>query len=401
MNTYQPSLRWIEEQFQTSLSLVKSWSNINSYTENTEGLTKLLDRLQKDFSILEGEQTVIPLASRNHVGTLGKKVEIPVGKALRIKKRPEAALQVLLAGHMDTVYPPTSHFQKVTEVNTTTWKGPGVTDMKGGLAVMLMALAAFERTPEAYKIGWEIIINPDEEIGSVSSEYLFEEAAKRHYAGLIFEPAFADGAFVSARKGSANFTIVIHGVAAHSGRDFIKGKSAIYALAQFITALELANHPESGFSVNVGWIEAGGPVNIVPDLALCKVNIRSTDTEKIERFMSTLEELAVLCRLREGIEIEIIQDTMRLPKPFDLKNQQLFQQFETCAEELRIPFQLKESGGVCDGNILSHAGLPTIDSLGVVGGQIHTHDEFLILESLTQRAQLTALYLMKLGSENK
>jgi glutamate carboxypeptidase len=273
--------------------------------------------------------------------------------------------------------------------------------MKGGLAVMLISLLALERSPYAENIGWQVLINPDEEVGSLSSAHLFEQAAKKCQVGLIFEPAFSDGAFVSGRKGSASYTVIARGKAAHSGRDFSQGRSAIYAIAHYMNILETMNHPESGFTVNVGFIEGGGPVNIVPDFALCKVNIRSSDPDKMKGFLQVLEDIAVQCRQRDGIQIEITQDTLRLPKPFDEKTQKLFKDFEACAKNLHIPFQLRESGGVCDGNILSAAGLPTIDSLGVVGGQIHTHDEFIHLPSLIQRAQLTTQYLLKLASQEE
>jgi glutamate carboxypeptidase len=401
MDQYKPYLEWIENYYPRSLKLVREWSNINSFTSNTEGLAEMARVLQRDFSPLGGEQTLIPLAPRKVLGSGGKTIEIPVGNALQIRKRPKAPIQVFLAGHMDTVYPPSSLFQRVEEINATTWKGPGVTDMKGGLVIMLTALSALENTPLADQIGWEVLINPDEEVGSVSSAYLFEQAAKRHQVGLIFEPAFSDGAFVSGRKGSATYTIIARGKAAHSGRDFSQGRSAIYALSQFMSELELTNHPESGFSVNVGFVEGGGPVNIVPDFALCKVNIRSTDSEKIQNFIHHLNRIADQCRKREGIQIEVHADTERLPKPFDKKTQILFNQFAECAGELKIAFQLRESGGVCDGNILSQSGLPTIDSLGVVGGQIHTHEEFIVLPSLVERAKLTLLFLLKQADKER
>lgn len=398
-SSYHPYLRWIEEQLPHSLSLLKSWANTNSYTNNLEGLAIQLSLLKEEFSKLGGKQQVLSLPPRIVVDKEGKLSKIPVGQALTIRKRPEAPIQVLLAGHMDTVYPPSSSFQTVIETNTQSWVGPGVTDMKGGLIVLYTALATLERTPFAHQIGWEVIINPDEEVGSVSSESLFLEAAQRHQVGLIFEPAFHDGYFVRSRKGSANYTIVTQGQAAHAGRDFSQGKSAIYALAHFIQELEKFNDPELGLNVNVGFIQGGGPVNIVPDFALCKINIRSCEAAKMQTFQRTLEGIAHSCMTREGIRFGITQETFRLPKPFDQKTEQLFNQIAQVADELQIPFQWRDSGGVCDGNILSHAGLATIDSLGVVGGHLHTHAEYIDLYSLTQRAQLTALYLMKLATK--
>ncbi len=394
MDKFKQHLDWLDSRYTHSLELLQLWCSINSFSSNVEGLDAIALALQKEFSTLGGEQKWITLPPRIDIGPGGKAKEMASVKALHITKRPNAPIRFLLAGHMDTVYSPLSSFQKVEKIDEGSWKGPGVADMKGGLIIMLNALSGLEKSPFAEKIGWELLINPDEEVGSVGSAYLFEEAAKRNHAGLIFEPSFSDGAFVSARKGSASYTIIARGKAAHSGRDFFQGKSAIYALSQFIAELEKTNHPESGFIVNVGYIEGGGPVNIVPDFALCKVNIRSTKDDKIKNFIHTLNQIATLTQQREGIKIELHQNTERLPKPLDKKTGLLFDHLKECANELKIPFQLRESGGVCDGNILSHAGLPTIDSLGAIGGQIHTHDEFILLSSLVERAKLTLLFML-------
>lgn len=390
-------LKWIEYQYPQMIALVEKWVNINSFSDHLTGLAEMAAVLAEDFNVLEGETELISLGSRLTVGPKGDQLESPLGQALRIRKRPSAPIQVLLGGHMDTVFSPTCCFQRAKRLDEETLRGPGAADLKGGLAIILKALEALEQTDDASKIGWEILINPDEEIGSPGSTPLFKEAASRHHVGLIFEPSFADGAFVSARKGSANYTIVVRGKSAHAGRDFSKGRSSIYAIAHIIREIEEFIPSNEETTINVGHIEGGGPVNIVPDLAICRVNIRSSTNEDLFTTKAMIEQIIDRCRQREGIQIHLNEDYARLPKPFDHKTQQLFHLYRSCAEKLMLPFLTRESGGVCDGNILSAAGLPTIDSIGAIGGRLHTDEEYLILPSLVERAKLTALFLFRLA----
>jgi glutamate carboxypeptidase len=221
--------------------------------------------------------------------------------------------------------------------------------------------------------------------------------ARKNHIGLVFEPGFGDGAFVSKRKGSANLTLIARGKSAHAGRDFHAGRNSIFALARLITEIEHLNLNEQGTTLNVGHIEGGGPVNIVPDLAICRLNIRSSTAQNL---LDTLEQIRQLVQQAssKGIEIELIEDYCRLPKPFDVAHQALFEQYATCANDLHYPFLLRESGGVCDGNTLAEAGLPTLDSLGAIGGLMHTDEEYLLIPSLVQRAQIATLFLLKLAS---
>jgi glutamate carboxypeptidase len=398
LQPFIPYLKWIESQTDYLKHWVKTWSEINSYSYHTEGLKTLTDIIKRDFTCLEGKVEVISLSLKEEHPIKNKANQLYLGEALRIRKRPSAPIQILLAGHLDTVYSPLNPFQKVIEKDHQTWIGPGVTDMKGGIAILLTTLMALERSPYAEQIGWEVIINPDEEIGSIGSRYLFKEASQRNLLGMIFEPSFSDGAFVSARKGSSTFNVTVKGKAAHVGRDFPSGRHAIYALSQFINHVEALNQMNR-LIVNVGFIEGGGPVNIVPDHAFCRLNVRSSDPIEIMTMQSQLDEIAHLHQI-EGISFTIINETERLPKPFDKNLEAIFDLYGDCARQLHIPFQLRETGGVCDGNITSEAGLPTMDSLGAVGGNIHTPEEYLFLPSLIERSKLASLFLFRLATSD-
>lgn len=397
MHHYTSTLQWINQQKNAMLATVEKWAALNSGSENLTGLAAFLTVLRGEFSILGGEEQVISLNSRQVIGQRGFQVDVPLGQALSIRKRPAAPLQIFLAGHMDTVYGANNHFQHTERLDETTLRGPGVTDMKGGLLILLKTLQALELSPYKESIGWEVLINPDEEIGSPGSTPLFVKAAKRHHIGLIFEPGFADGAFVSKRKGSSNLTIIAHGRSAHAGRDFHAGRNSIYALVHIIQEIEQLTDESKGITLNVGHIEGGGPVNIVPDLAICRLNIRTEKSGDLTHTKAKIQGI-VNAAASDGIELKLVEDYSRMPKPYDTRHKKIFKDYKSCAEDLDLHFQLRETGGVCDGNTLAAEGLPTLDSVGAVGGFIHTDEEYLLIPSLVERTKLNTLFLLKLAS---
>ena len=386
----------VSSQRENFISLLEMWSSINSYTENIEGLSHMLTALKRAFQPLEGKIHQILLPPRQKIDSKGQMINIPVGDALLIKKHPEAPIQILLAGHMDTVYPISSSFQIPSRISPQILQGPGVADMKGGLLIILKALEILEKSSAAGKIGWEVLITPDEEVGSPSSTPLYRECAKKHQLGLIFEPSFPNGNLVSSRKGSANFTVIARGKAAHAGRDFALGRNAITALARFIMEAEALNEPEKGITINIGHIEGGGPVNIVPDLAICRINIRMMETVDLQTLKQKFDEIAKRCNCYEGISLMLHEQGSRSPKPFDKKTKELFESMKSRAQTLGIELDWQPSGGVCDGNILAEEGLPTIDTLGAIGGNLHTSDEYILVHSLVERTLLVSEFLINL-----
>lgn len=398
----QPYLAYIDplrSQKNSMIDLLQKWVNINSHTDNIDGLKKMADAIEASFSPLGGLLKRIPLEDRQKIGPNGKLIRVPTGEALSIKKHPEAKLQVLLGGHYDTVYPQTSPFQTAEMLDAEILRGPGVADMKGGLVILLMALTALEKSPYAGKIGWEVLINPDEEVGSPASHYLFKERAPHYKIGLLFEPAFPDGSLVNERKGSINYTIVAHGKAAHAGRDFYSGRNAIIAMARFAQGAETLNDRRRGVTVNVGSFQGGGPTNIVPDLAICKINVRMENAKDLKLITAAIHEMVKGSSMQNDVTFELIEETIRSPKPFDKPNRLLFEALRNTAQDLEMDLKWQPSGGVCDGNTLHAAGLPTIDTLGVIGGHIHTHDEFMVTGSLVERCRLTTLFLMQLADK--
>ncbi len=393
MSVQNSTLSWIAGQQSAMESLLRELCDINSGSENLAGLANVSAALQPRLSRLGGEIRRIGLADRATVNSCGQLEQSPLAPAISVRKRPDAPLRVFLGIHIDTVYGPESAFQKVIASGADRWVGPGVVDAKGGLVVLLAALEAFERSDAADRIGWEILLNPDEEIGSPGSGPLFAQAAKRNHFGLLFEPALPDGNLVSSRKGSWNYALVVRGVSAHVGRDISAGRNAIHALARCITAIAAMQDLDRGVTVNVGRIEGGGPTNVVPDLAICRFNVRCNDLPEHARVAAQLRGL-VAGTNANGIAAELHGTASCPPKPIDDATARLFDTVSLCGKDLGLHLTWRPTGGVCDGNRLAAAGLPTIDTMGPRGGNLHSDSEYIILESLMERASLCAMVLL-------
>lgn len=398
MNKYFQYLDPINTQQDEMTAQLRNWSNINSGSENIFGLELMLAAIRNSFSSLTDNIVEVSLPPRKVVDSKGLIIDVPLGKAISFIKRPNAAFKVFLGGHMDTVFSKESSFQIAEQIAKDKMRGPGVTDMKGGLIVMLKALETFEKTPFAKEIGWEVLINPDEEIGSIGSLPLLQKSALRNSLALIFEPTFSDGYMVSERKGSATLTIIARGKSSHAGRDYHIGRNAIYALAQAIHEISFLTKSYQNSIINVGYIQGGGAVNIVPELAIAKINYRSNSSEAMQEIKSSIHAICRQTQEINDVQIEIVEGSMRPPKPFDEKTKHLFERLNECSEMLGQKMQWKESGGVSDGNILAAEGLSTIDTLGVVGGNIHTEEEYIFLPSLVEKARLAALFLMRIAN---
>ena len=419
MTTIKSTLDWIDNQRDRMVALVEQWCHINSGSFNVAGLHAMGESLLASFSGLGGHAELLDLQPHERIDSSGHLRKIPLGRAIRIIKRLDAPLRVFLGIHMDTVYSDVS--TRVEHIDGRTLRGPGVADAKGGLAVMLVALEALERSGLAESsLGWEVLINPDEEIGSPGSISLLNEAANRNHLGLVFEPTLPDGSFVGSRKGSGNYTAVVHGRSAHAGRDFAAGRNAIVAMAEFITWLDGLNHqsPKStpasklqveanssrsndgdiGVTVNIGVVEGGSAVNVVADRAVCRFNVRMVHERDVPMIQAWIDQAVATVRRRDSIRIELHGGITSPPKPMDNLTRQIFDHLAACGDQLDIPIRWLPSGGVCDGNKLAAAGLPTIDTLGPRGGGLHSPQEYLLLDSLTERAKLSALLLMKLAS---
>lgn len=381
------------------LDLTLAWAGLNTGSHNLAGLSRLAPKLADALASLPGAVEVSgPLTFERMLAT-GKVEAVQTGPAVNLIVRPAARLQVILTGHYDTVYPAESGFQAVQALDDGRLNGPGLADMKGGIAVMLGALAAFERLAGTARnqLGYTVLLNPDEEIGSPASAALLQAFGARADVGFTYEPAQEDGSLTRARKGSANWSLAIHGRAAHAGRDHASGRSAVRAAARFVVALEDLNGMREGVTFNTGKIEGGSPVNQVPELAVVRFNVRAPDAEAMDWASAEVARLARQHGQGDGLHAHLHGGVTRPPKPVTAQQEALMHFVGSAGADLGVPVAWKDSGGVCDGNNLAASGCPNIDTLGVRGGRIHSEEEFMDPASLHDRMALSALMLLRLA----
>jgi glutamate carboxypeptidase len=374
-----------------------AWSEVNSGSRNAAGLLRVLDLLEAEARRLPAEVLRIATGNSTAVDDNGAVHTEAHADALKITARPEAPIQVVLTGHYDTVFPAGSGFQTVVTRPDGALNGPGIADMKGGISVMLAALEAFETHPDRGRVGWTVLLSPDEEIGSPASAPLLAELGARGHIGLTYEPALADGTLAGARKGSGNYHLIVTGKAAHAGRAFHEGANAVAGAAIIAARLHALNGQREGVTVNVAKISGGGALNVVADNAVVRFNVRVPDAQSSAWVAGTVREIAAEPPF-PGLTLDLHGGMTRAPKPMDASQTALFEAVRETGALLGQTLAWKPSGGVCEGNNLHAAGLPNIDTLGVLGGDIHSDQEFAWPASFVERAQLSALILCKIAS---
>lgn len=379
------------------LEQVEAWAAINSGSRNLVGLAWMATIYADAFSPL-GSPMLIDAAPADAMAADGAIRTLAHGRNLHLTVRPDAPVQLLFTGHMDTVYGVDHPFQTVLPLADGVLGGPGVADMKGGIAVMLAALKAVEASPLAHSIGYEVVINSDEEVGSPGSAALIAKAARGKRAALTYEPsALPDGTLAGARPGSGNFSVRIQGRSAHAGRNPGDGRNAVVAAAAL--ALRLAQAVRPGLAINVARIEGGGPNNVVPEHAVLRVNLRpaTADDEALARAL--LKTATAEIAARHDVTCSLHGRFGRPPKPMTPTAEALFGLVRTVGADLGQTIGWQASGGVCDGNNIAACGVPVVDTMGVRGGAIHSPQEYLIVASLAERAALSAVTILRLAAE--
>jgi glutamate carboxypeptidase len=395
-------LSYLDTRRQPMIDLLTRLSNQNSYSHNFAGLAAVARILGQEFAALSPDTVdFTTLAPAETLSPSGEILRAPLGGLLSFAKRTDAPVQVLLVIHYDTVYPPEAAFQNVTLPDAGTLQGPGVADAKGGIVVMLNALLAFEQSAHAANLGWRVLLNPDEEIGSPGSAPLLVEAAQKANFAVVFEPAPTADTLVTQRKGSGNFSVIFHGRSAHAGREVHKGRNAVLAAARFaLNATAAISAIKGGVTINVGKIDGGGPVNVVPDLAILRFNIRAVTSGQQQQIEAVLQDLLHAAH-RDDITAQLHGHFSSPPWVMNAPAQELFAALCDCGRELNLDLHATSSGGASDANKIASTGLPVLDSLGPVGADIHSPNERVSIHTLVERAKLSALLLTKLSTKSK
>jgi glutamate carboxypeptidase len=387
----------IQAQHDEMLSLLFKWCLINSGSTHLAGLNQMCDALKKAFEPLADCIEIHPSPPMSKIGLDAQTYKQSYGDCLLIRKRPHLKRRMLLCAHMDTVFSEKHIFQNVKKIDDNTLNGPGVADMKGGIVVLLYALQAFEKFDEAASLGWDILINADEELGSPSSRFLLDKIAPQYQVGLVYEPAMSpEGVFAKNRRGSGKFTLICSGRAAHAGRDFHLGRNAIVHLSRILVDIHALNDKKTGVTINIGQISGGEALNIVPKSSVAKLDVRISNP-KDESWVRAQFERIIRKHEQKDYSVECIGEFIRPVKRVNVATKRLFKRLQEIGKRLHLNLEWQDSGGCCDGNNLSAHDLAVIDTLGVRGGKIHSEEEFILLDSLVERALLSTLLFLELA----
>lgn len=364
------------------LSELEEIVNIDSGSKMPKGVEKVCDIFYKKFKDLG-------LIVNKHY------VSDKAGPCLEVRNKDSENIDILILGHMDTVFAEGTAKERPFTIKDNRAYGPGVIDMKSGL---LSVYYAIEDLIKEDKLNASVCIafNSDEEISSVYSSSFLEELGRKSNYALILEPARANGAFVANRKGIMKYHIEFNGIASHSGNNHQGGKSAIQELAHWIIKLHELTDYEKGTTVNVGIIKGGSSANVVCPHASCDVDVRVTCIEEAERINACIKELENNI-LTQGVTVEIDGGLTRPPLNMTEERERLHKIVEKVGDEEGIKVHWEDAGGGTDGNIVAHVGAHVIDAIGPIGGLGHNEKEYLEIDSVEPSNRLLKNLICKLS----
>lgn len=303
-----------------------------------------------------------------------------------------ARRQLLILCHLDTVWSLGTLAEQPLRVKDGRLYGPGSYDMKAGVVIACAALQGLQALGLWPKRPITALFTSDEELGSRTSRALIEREAQRSDLVLVLEPALADGALKTSRKGTGRFVVKTSGVAAHAGAAHDEGVNAIEELAHQILVLQRMTDYERGTTINVGLVEGGQRSNVVPPRARAWVDLRVATPDEGQR---VLKQVRGLKPKLPGASVWVQGDLSRPPMPRDDLMARTFQRAAAIAAELGLTLTEGSSGGASDGNFCAALGIPTLDGLGAAGDGAHARHEHVLIRSLPERAALLAALLTR------
>jgi glutamate carboxypeptidase len=381
-------LSYFSERRDAMVSTIHELVKIESPSDNKEAVDRIAEVVRQKFAQLGGKTYLHPTKEfGNHlqVDFFGKSS----GKALGVS----SAKPILLLGHYDTVYPMGTLANMPCRVAGDKLAGPGVLDMKSGIALMIHAIAGLQDWNRAELNGAlprpvTVLLVSDEEVGSDSSRAITESLEKRAAAVLVLEPSYGPkGAVKTARKGVGEYVVKITGKATHAGLDFEKGVNAILELARQIEKISSFIDLKKGLTVNVGIVSGGSRTNVVPAEATAQIDVRIArmkDAAGIDKKMHSLRPFNRKCK------IEITGGINRPPMERTAGIATLYKQAVAVARDLGWKLDEAAVGGGSDGNFTAGLGIPTLDGLGGVGDGAHATHEHILISELPKRAALLA-----------
>ena len=373
--TWSDRLHYCEAKQEEMVRTIRELVEIESPSDSKPAADRIGTFLAEKFAALGGDSKL------HHVQDFGDHLQVDFSG--RANSKP-----VLLLGHFDTVYPMGMLETMLCGIAGDRLHGPGVLDMKSGIALMLHAIEALQTWHHGLPRPVTVFLVSDEEVGSTSSRKITEALAKESAAVLVLEPAAGlRGAVKTARKGVGEYTLKVKGVAAHAGLDPGKGHSAILELARQILAISKLNDLRRGLSVNPGVIQGGTRTNVIAAEASVDIDVRIKSAKQaagIDRKLRSLKPFDKHCKL------EVAGAINRLPMERTAGVAALYEKAQEIANHLDWKLQEAAVGGGSDGNFTAGMGIPTLDGLGGVGEGAHAVHEFILIPELPRRALLLA-----------
>lgn len=370
----------LREQKKNFVSTLETFTAIESPSSDALSIPPVFDFITEQLTALNF--TLIKVKGKNTGGYL----------FARHKDRKKNQPIQLLMGHADTVWPKGTLDKMPIVVKNDVITGPGVYDMKGGIMQMIFALRVLKELNFKMEVEPIILINSDEEIGSIETNHIIKSLAKISNRALIMEPSLGyDGKLKTGRKGVGVYTITITGEAAHAGLDPGGGACAILELSHVIQKLFSLNDIKKGISVNVGLIEGGVGSNVIAPTSQATIDVRIT---KMEDGLEIEKKIKDIKPVNTDVNINVTGNIRRQPMLQDEKNQKLWEIAKLNGDKLGIPLEQAIAGGGSDGNITSMYA-PTLDGLGATGDGAHASHEFAFVNKMIERAALLACILLE------
>ena len=393
-------VEWLADRDGEMLALLQRIVDINSGSLNSAGIDAVNAIFDAELRALGFGTSRLPGALVEMPSCPGSDYSVDLADHL-LARRPGDGRRLLLMGHVDTVFPPDSPFQTFRRDGDAIY-GPGVADMKGGLVVMLYALKALAAAGALDEAAFTVLLNSDEEMGSLSSREHIEREALNHDWGLVYESSGAD-TLTRRRKGIGQARLVVRGRAAHAGGAHEQGLSAIKELAYKIVEIENMTDYESGVTVNVGVVNGGEARNTISPCAEALMDLRYPRPEQGVEAVARWEEIfsRVYSYPVDSGEItaESYVNLHRPPKIPTPASDYLLDKTIAVGRLLGQELGVVDSGGGTDGSLSQAVGLPTLDSLGIAGSGAHSDREQARASSLVERAALSAVLIRRLARE--
>jgi glutamate carboxypeptidase len=368
-------LRHFSQHEDRIVQTIRELVEIESPSDNKPAVDRIAAFLATKFQALGGR---IQLHRSNDFGD-----SLQIDFASNSPRKP-----ILLLGHYDTVYPLGTLANMPCKVENGCLHGPGVLDMKSGIALMLHAIEALQAWHGELPRPVTVFLVSDEEVGSRSSRKITEALAKKSAGVLVLEPAAGlRGAVKTARKGVGEYTLHVKGLAAHAGLDPGKGHSAILELARQIAVIAKLNNLKQGLSVNPGVIHGGTRTNVIAAEAIAGIDVRIKSAKQastIDRKLRSLKPFDKHCKL------EMTGGINRLPMERTAGVAALYKKAQEIASHIKWKIEEAAVGGGSDGNFTAGLGIPTLDGLGGVGEGAHAVHEYIVIFELPRRALLLA-----------